>query len=328
MIDPGLVMWVCAAVLALVGSAISSGVEMGCYALNRVRLAVRAERQNDRPARILRDELGKPDRLITTLLVTNNIFNSLAALAITQVLSYFELSALETVVINIAILTPVLLIVGDTIPKELFRQQADRALYAFAVPLKLTRLLLSVIGIVPLVVWFNRLAERWSGLRKETDSLIEPRQRLATLLRETQAHGVLSEAQTSLVDRVLNLRRMTVADELVPWARVRTIPAHWETRRASRLLAGVPHAWLPVVNADAKVIGVVRQTDLHLRHAEPLSSLIRQPARLDPATGVYDALAMLRAAEAPVGIVESGGPIGFVSIKDLVEPLTGDLADF
>lgn len=328
MIDPGLAMWICVALLALVASSLSSGVEMGCYALNRVRLAVRAERREDRPARILRDELSKPDRLITTLLVTNNIFNSLAALAITKALNYFDLSALEKVVINIAILAPVLLIAGDTIPKELFRQQADRALYAFAIPLKLTRLVLSAIGIVPLVVWFNRQAERWSGLRNDTDSLLEPRQRLATLLRETQAHGVLSEAQTSLVDRVLNLRRMTVADEMVPWIRVRTIPAHWETRRASRLMAGVPHAWLPVVDGQAKVIGVVRQTDLHLRQSEPLATLIRQPARLDPTTGVYDALAKLRGAEAPVGIVESGGAIGFVSIKDLVEPLTGDLADF
>jgi CBS domain containing-hemolysin-like protein len=324
-------MWWAIMLMAVACSALTSGIEMGCYALSRVRLAVRAERSSpapDRAARILRDELAKPDRLITTLLVANNIFNYIAAIAVTEILANSGYSDWLKAVINVAILTPLLLIGADTIPKEIFRASADRLTYPFAAAVRFVRIVLTCVGIVPTVVLFNRLAERWSGLSSDVESLIEPRQKLATLLKESAAHGVLSEAQTSLVDRVLNLRRTTVRDEMTPWSRVRTIPSHWDTRRASRVLSSLPHAWIPVVDAQGKLVGVVRQIDLHLRTSEPISALLRTPARLSPERGLYDALGDVRAAQAPVGIVEVNGvPSGLVTIKDLIEPLTGELAD-
>ncbi len=63
--------------LSLIGivlSAVFSGLETGIYTINRVRLIVRASR-NDRRAVRLQDEIEHPNRLLTTLLLGNNIAN-------------------------------------------------------------------------------------------------------------------------------------------------------------------------------------------------------------------------------------------------------------
>ena len=71
------VLWWCVIALGSIGLALTCGIELGCYSLNRVRLMLRAGSPTDRSARLIRTELEKPDRLLATLMIGNVAFSAL-----------------------------------------------------------------------------------------------------------------------------------------------------------------------------------------------------------------------------------------------------------
>jgi CBS domain containing-hemolysin-like protein len=313
-------------VLAMFCSGLCSGLEMGCYSVNHVRMQLRAGRTPpDWDARILRAELERPARLLATLLIANNIVNALAAEAATNVLVGSGYSSLGIAAINTLVLGPLLFVLGDAFPKELFRIDADRLTPPFSRALRLVRYILTGVGVLPLVQWFASSVERLAKLPR--DSTLDARQRVASLLREGAGHGLLSEAQLSLVDRALAFRTVTVGDEMIPWAQVQILPSGAERARMLDLVGTSEHAHFPIVDRQGRVQGVIRHLDLYTQTKRSPQEMILAAPRFAPALAAREALARLRAARARIAIVEDpqGRPLGVVTAKDLVEPLTGKL---
>jgi CBS domain containing-hemolysin-like protein len=86
---------------------------------------------------------------------------------------------------------------------------------------------------------------------------------------------------------------------------------------------------MPVVGGPDEVIGIVSWVDLLLNPETPTDQLVRPPLSISPRATVLEALTRLRAERRAMAIVrdgDSGRPLGIVTMKDLVEPLTGRLA--
>jgi CBS domain containing-hemolysin-like protein len=313
--------WWSLIVLTFLGSFLCSGLEIGSYSLNRVRLDLKASRPNaGEDVRILRRELEKPARLLATLLISNNIVNAIAAEATTNILNDIGKAPWMIAIINTVVLGPLLFVLGDALPK------ADRLMPIFARSLRLVRWLLTITGVLPLVQWFAHLAERL--LKLPQDSASDARQRIANLLKEGAGSGVLSDAQVSMLDRALLFRNLTAGDEMTPWDKVFVVPASAERGRVFDLVAGKEHAFFPVVDRAGKVVGVLRHLDLYTQTRKTLGELIQPVPRIAIKTPAREALATLRLKKSRVAIVEdaTGRPIGLVTAKDLVAPLTGELA--
>lgn len=315
-------------VFGLAGSALFSGLETGIYCLSRVRLSLRADRHPpDRAARLLRNEVDHTIRTLATLLIGNNLFNYVAVIGLTAMLQIHVESTLVVIALIAVVFTPVLLVVGESLPKELFRVDADRLTYTFARSLVVIRWVFTFTGILPVVMLFDRAAARITGATGSEAFGRDARGRIATLLKEGATLGVLTESQTRLIDRALALRDATVRDEMIPWRSVRCAQAAWDRAALMSHIGSSTHARLPVVGADGSVKGVLWNLDAYLNSAKDWTSLTREPARLGPETTVREALEALREAPARVGIVEQDGrPIGLITGKDLVEPLIGEVA--
>ncbi len=315
--------------VGLGGSAMCSGLETGCYTLNRVRLALRAgATPPDSRAVILREELSKPARFVAVNLVSNNIFAFFLSLGTTAVLTQYELSDVQLAILNTAIVAPLLFLFAEAIPKELFRLEADRLTYRFARILRALRLVLTYIGLVHLFLALTRLVAHLAGVEESEESLGGSKQRIADLLKEGRASGALSESQASLVDRAISLANLSVRDEMIPWAQVRAIGIESSPAAVRQLFATLPHARLPVTNKSGHVVGIVRQIDFYTRPDATVRELLLEPARLTPATSLQSAIDILAKNPARLGIVEVDyTPVGMVTAKDLVEPLTGELPD-
>lgn len=321
-------LWALLFVGSIVMSALISGTEMGCYSLNRVRLHVRASATPpDRLARMTIGEISRPVKLLITVLVSNNIVNYFGAMATAALFSRSGLGEAAVAVVSTCVLTPLLFVLGEAVPKELFRLAADRLTPRMAPLLRGLRLLLQVTGVVALMSGVIWLVERLAGVRAV--EVTDPRQRMAQLLKEGQGQGVLSEAQVSLLDRAMLLREIKVGDEMVPWASVRTIPLDVTRERAMRLIGRVPHARIAVVDRAGRVVGILRQIDLHLKPQAVPMDLLVQPAVLTRDMRIRAALTAVMESAAKVGVVQdaAGKPVGLVTPKDLVEPLTGELSD-
>ncbi|HBZ96590.1 MAG TPA: hypothetical protein DEO57_01950 [Phycisphaerales bacterium] len=307
--------------VGLLGSAFYSGMETGLYTINRVRLTVRAG-HGDGNAAWLERIIGRPIMMLTVLLLGNNIANYASSFGITGLLDAAGISPVGAIFINAAILIPLLFIFAEVLPKELWRTQTDRWSYRGAPLLRGTNRLLTVIGLVPLVAAVARLTGT------DSNSMVSSsKNRLVQLLREGVDAGVLSESQVTLLDRAMAMQDLNVTGEMVPWSDVRTLPA--DLRGDARLdaLEGHNYTRRPVLDRDDRVIGVVTVLDILLDPEQPTRALMTEPLTLAASTSVPEALELLRTAKQTIAFVEDRGgrPVGIVTMKDLVEVLTGEL---
>jgi putative hemolysin len=312
-------------IVGILLSAWLSGAETGLYTINRVRLTVRSAR-GDRAAKQVQHLLGDSDRTLSVLLLGNNIANYMSTFGIAGLLAMAGMGEMEAVAVNALILIPLLFVFGEVLPKDLFRVHTDRWSYAGAAALMWLSRLLTIIPLAPIVAGFGRLVA--SSIGGDSDAPLEARERIARLLEEGAGAGVLSKSQTELIDRALAMRGLTVETEMVPWDRVQVLQEDLPPSRIGARLAERTYARLPVINTTGRVVGIIHALDVALTPATPLKDLLHTAWEIRPDTNVHDALHLLRRDHTPIAIVteEDGGtPLGIVTIKDLVEPLVGDL---
>jgi CBS domain containing-hemolysin-like protein len=320
-----LVVFAAMVLCGLLLSALYSGAETGLYTLNRVRLAVRAA-AGQRSARWLRDLLRRPQRMLAIILVGNNIANYLASYGVAAILDGLGLTAWQAIGINAAVLIALLFVFGEILPKDLFRTHTDRWSYGCAEFLRWSSRLLTITGLVPLVLGIGHLAARLLGA--DLGRTGGARQRISMLIREGLGAGVLSESQTTLADRALLLRNVTVEDEMIPWTRAVTLSVDADRRGRDFACRRSTFTRLPVVDRSGRVVGILSLLDAALEPERSTASLMREPMQLDASMPARQALHDLRESGNSMAVVVRGGaprPVGIVTLKDLVEPLTGEL---
>lgn len=323
-----LALWWLAGLTAVAGSSLFSGLETGLYSLSRIRLHTLAESGNMR-ARIIQSLLHDPRTMLTTLLVSNNIANYTATSALGVILGAAGYSDWQVIGLNLLIMNGVLFVLGEVLPKDLFAAHADRLVYPFARLLDGLRRFCRYSGLLALITAVSDLVF-WATGSKNTATLSPPRQVVGLLLREAIEPGLVSDEQSAMAERVLELGGRTIGQEMTPWAKVVKVglddaPAMlWD-------LAGRPGPTrLPVVNKAGQPVGMVSLYEvlMHDRDAcPPMDRLMEPPILMDRSTPLRQALSRLQTSHLALAIVtDRGRPVGVVSVKDLLEPITGELS--
>jgi putative hemolysin len=311
--------------LAAIGTAgLFAGLETGMYTMSLVRLSVRASR-GDKSAAKLERENARPRRLLSTLLVANAIAGWLASFGVSQILDGLGYGPLEVVLLDLVILIPLVFVFGEMLPKDLFRVHADRWMPRFAGFLHAARLVLCSTGLVPVVVGLGAIATRLFGGRSVERT--ELRARVAAMLAEGAGSEGLSETQLGFADRVFTMREVTVGQEMRPWRFVASVPEGCPGDQRARSFLQSSASRLPVVAADGRVLGTVAAVD-HLAAPEAPNVAIMQPVlHLVSRMSALEAIQAMRRERVQLAIVADrpDRPLGIVSMKDLVEPLVGDL---
>ena len=309
---------------ALFVSGVSSGMETGVYTLNRVRLTVRAGRGDPSAVR-LRRELGHQNRTLSTLLIGTNAASYLASYALARVLHGMALDGWTLVAVETIVFTPLLFVFAETLPKELFRTHADNWMYPLSRLLTAGKWTFRVCGLLPIVQHVATLVARMVGAN--SPDAVSARQRVSHLIKEGVGTGVLSESQTTLVDLALAMRSRTIENEMIPWNRVATVHRLAERRQRETLIRRRNYTRMPVVDDLGRVVGILSSLDALLSPATSTDELMIEPLTFDGHTPVREALHMLRKARRKMAVVVSadGRPRGLVTLKDLVEPITGEL---
>ncbi len=308
--------------LGLVGSAIFSGLETAIYSISRLRLTVRQGR-GDRLAAMLREETADSQRMISTLLISNNICNFAVSFAFTAIgTRMLGWGDGRSIVVQALVLTPLLFIFGETIPKEVGRSRADVVAYQLAPLLRLARRAYLFTG----VLWFFHAIGRWLSNRigsGMTGAVLTARARIASLIEESVAHGTLSPRQTDIIDRALSLRQTTAEDCMIPWSAVQTLKATDTLDALRRRHATLAYSRYPVIDEVGKIIGAIDLIDLIAAgEAATAGSVARAVPCAPESLDVRAAIARLRKVGSVMGIVGSPeAPRGLITLRDLVEPL-------
>lgn len=322
--------WAGVTVVGLGGSALFSGLETGAYTLNRVRLQVYADRGR-RAAIRLRQLLDRPAALLATLLIGNNLANYLGTFGLAVLLDAAAFSDGQAVVLNTLIVAPLLFVFGETLPKDTMAGHGDRLMYPLTPVLSFAHRLFSALGLVALISAFSRLAVRVLRLGDDP-GVFGPRRRVEMLVREGVGHGLLSDEQSAIADRVLKLGDRRVRQEMVPWSQVVTLSPEDGPDRLWALAERSGRSRFPVCDAHGAVLGVLDLFDALIHGREgcpPVAQMIKPVARVAAGSPLRAALQRFQVDGLSIAVVEEtagGPPAGLVTVKDLVEPITGELA--
>ncbi len=315
--------------VAVVLSGLSSGAETGVYCLDRVRLRVASE-QGEPAARRLEELMRRPEDVVITTLLGTNVADYVTTACVTALLLNAAVAASLVEIYATAIVTPIILVFGGIIPKDWFRRESNHLLARLSWPLLLGLRAARATGLVGLLRGLTHGLLRWIDPEQvvpEGDLL--PRTRTLHLLREGAARGGLTVLQRDLIERVLNLSGVRVADVMIRRARAAIVPRDIPRDDFVRLARMAHFSRWPVHDGDPRrIVGIVNVYDvLTDRAGQPVAAHVRPPVRLAEHLRVSAALVTLQRGRETMAIVEdrAGHCVGILTLKDLVEEVVGDL---
>lgn len=315
------------AVIALLAvcSAAFSGGETALYSISRVRVEMEA-RRGLFLARLVRQLVHDDVALLVTVLIGNTLVLELITFRAEELCRALALPEWGIKLALAFVLTPIVFLFAEALPKELFRRRPHALLLATAPFLVFARWLFWPLE--RLLGLFARATTRAFGLRPELVAVVSGREAVKTLLRESLAAGELPPQAEQIAQNVLKLRTIQVERAMVPWPRVSVLDARRSQAELYTAVARSPFTRLPVGDTRGELIGYVHQLDvLGAGPGVPVLDHLRPLVELPPHTPVDRALARLRAAGQRLAIVGTRErPQGLLTLKDLVEEISGDLA--
>jgi CBS domain containing-hemolysin-like protein len=313
--------------VCLAASAFFSAAEMAFIAANRIRLRHLAE-QGHRVARAYMEAFQRPERLLSTAMMGVTIAHvSASALTTALLLPWFDRTAALWAT---AILTPLMLVVGEIVPKALTQQRATAVALRTYDPLRVAAWLLA-----PLVSAANFLVGgilKGLGFRESRDPFVSRDDlRLLFQVEPTGATDVREE-EREMIDGIFDLGETTVREVMVPLVDVVAVPEEASVEATMTRIRESGHSRLPVYRERIDhVIGIVAALDVLHRGAteESVKGLLR-PAYYVPETKrIDDLLREMQRQRIQLAVVvdEYGGSEGIVTVEDIVEEIVGEIED-
>jgi len=290
--------------------------------------------QKGRSVKQLKLWLQYPSRVLTTILIFNNLVNILAsALAAQVAFRYFEHQAISIATGSITLLV---LVFGEIIPKSFARANSEK-LSIFCM------LIISVIYklFFPIVWLFSELANhviKWLG----SDQSLQPaitEEELEFLIEVGEKAGVLEDMKRTMISGVFEFDETKVREVMTPRTDIVAVEKNESIENTVKLILQTGHSRLPVYEERVdNIIGLVFAKDL-LRHLaetnrsqqgpESLAKVMREPMFVPESKPLMEFFKELKRTKNHMAIIidEYGGTAGIVTMEDILEEIVGDIQD-
>lgn len=321
----GIVFW-----LAMAG--FFSGAETGMYSLNRFRLSARVT-EGDPDAIRVHDLLAKPADLIVALLIGTNVSIYAATAGCTGIFRDVLPVGSEMLpaILTTVVMSPVVLVFAEMIPKEIFRRRPWLLPYSTSRAVKLFTILFRapVLVLKALVV----IVERTAGMNDESMNPFFSRQQLADLIVVGADEGVISPHQADMARKVMKLGKVKLNDVMVPLNKLTMVERDTPVDSFLSIAAKRRHSRIPVFEKNrTNIIGAVNIFDVFYQpdHGRTVSDYVEPVIRLSHKLSASHALPVLQREKRIMALIvdDNDHAVGIVTVKDLVEEIAGDLADW
>ncbi len=311
--------------VCLLGVAAFAGSETASYAVSRVRVDLEA-RQRSLRSRLVRWLLADATALLVLVLLGNSLLVELATWTAEGSAQRLGLPDWAVEIVLALWLTPLFFFFGDLLPKELARRRPHQYLANSAPFLAAMRILFWPLE--RLLRGLTWIVTRVFSVPEDAFSSHHSREGLLKLLSEGRLSGALPPQAETLAHNVLRLRSTPLSKAMIPWERVDRLEVGRSNAELYAAVAASPFTRLPVVAADGSLQGYVHQLDvLGEGPEEPVLEAVRELIELDSELPVDKALARLRTSGQRLAVVGTRrAPLGLVTLKDLVEEISGELA--
>lgn len=312
-------------ILLLVLSALFSGMETGLLSVSRAKIGNLSEQGNPNAKIILRF-LDRPVDFIGTVLVGNNICHVVLSVLSTWYFNSLFGDPAKAIAATMIVITPLLLVFGEILPKTLFRQRPHSITLSVAALFQIAFVILSPFAKV--ILWFVHLVipkedeetkKRLELLRKEIQSLV----------REGERQGVVEDDEVEMIEAVFDMSETNVREVMVPRVSFSAIDDDMPYEDIVKFVLDQNFTRYPVYHETPdQMLGIIHIADLLNVDALDKSKLT-PPVYLPDTARIDDALEEMRLKGINLAIVvdEYGGTFGIVTIEDLLEELVGEIED-
>ena len=307
-------------------SAFFSASETAFSSLNQIRLKSRAEDGDASAARVLA-MAEKYDKLLSTILIGNNIVN-IAAASIGTILFTRALGAERGATMSTIVLTIVVLIFGEVTPKSLAKEMPETVATAVSPMLNLLMVLFT-----PLTWLFSQ----WKRLlghfvhSTEEDTITEGE--LMTMVSEAENDGELTDRESELIRSAIEFDDVEVEEILTPRVDVVAVEDNTSLDEVAQTFAESGYSRLPVYHDTIdNIIGVVHEKDFYLARLKKetsLEELVKPTLYTTGSTQISQLLRTLREQHHHLAVVvdEYGGTEGIITLAAILEELVGEIWD-
>ena len=311
--DDGSITLLVALVILVAFSAFFSASETAFSSLNQIRLKSRAEDGDTSAARVLAMS-EKYDKLLSTILIGNNIVN-IAAASIGTILFTQMLGQERGATVSTMVLTIVVLIFGEVTPKSLAKEMPETIATAVSPVLNLLMLLFT--PLTWLFTQWKKLLGKFIHSREE-DTITEGE--LMTMVSEAENDGELTDRESQLIRSAIEFDVVAVEDNI-------------SLEELAQTFAESGYSRLPVYHDTIdNIIGVVHEKDFYLarlKKATTVEDLIAPTLYTTGSTQISQLLRTLREQHHHMAVVvdEYGGTEGIITLEDILEELVGEIWD-
>jgi len=328
--DVALIAFVVLLIFSLAMTAFFAGSETSVVSASPARIEILAQ-QSDKRALFIRQWRRDPARMLGTVLVGTNLMETAAGVAGLQLLRWIipDKAGVQGL-INTLVMTFILLIFCEILPKTVFRARAD-ALALRSAPL----LRFSDVVLRPSVAAVNFISQKLVRLNRGEEEVGQARimREELVLLAEMGEEGAQKKAQLRMVQGILDMEERTIAKIMTPLVEIVAIEEDAHPDDFFRKVVESGYSRIPVFRDRIdNIVGLVNVLDVLYAEspAESLEPFIRRRIRHEPESRrVFPLLQELTQSRSPMLFVvdEYGGVVGLVTIEDLVEEVMGDIRD-
>ena len=308
-------------------SAFFSSAETSMTTVNKIRIQALAE-QGDKKALTLLNVIEDSGKLLSTILIGNNIVNiSASSLATTLTMRLFGNTAVS---ISTGIITLLVLIFGEITPKTLATVHAEKMALSYA---KVIRILMFIL--TPVIFIVNKLAQGVLALMRidanaKGNTITE--HELRTLVNVGHEEGVIESEERQMIYNVFDFGDSQAEDVMIPRIDVTFADVNSSYEDLVGLFRDEKHTRFPVFeDTTDNIIGIVNVKDLLLTSKEDFSvrKILREAYFTYEYKRTSELLMEMKENSVTFAVVldEYGATSGIVTLEDLIEEIVGDIHD-
>ncbi|MFA5164746.1 MAG: hemolysin family protein [Candidatus Omnitrophota bacterium] len=321
-------------------SAFFSMSETALISLNKIKLRHMISK-GVKNSKLVQQLISKPEKLITSILVGNNLVNT-AISVIGAIIFVFFLGDKIGMVAATVVVTMILLVFGEIIPKMFAVQRSEKVSLAIAKPINLL-----VIVLNPVAKVFTRLGnamiKMFGGEVKQRSPLISEEE-IRLMIELGKEEGVVGDEERKMLHRIFEFGDTKAGEVMIPLGKVVSIDIDSDAEELLNLFVEEGHSRLPVYKGSPdNIVGIIYARDLlyiwQNKGLVIIPDLVHEPYFVQKDKRVNDLLKDFQRMKVQIAIVTdipaansqtgaaSRKAIGLVTLEDLTEEIVGEIEE-
>jgi len=309
-------------------SAMFSASETAYSSLSQVRLKSMVG-DGVRKADVALDNVEHFDKILTTILIGNNIVNVASSTLCTTLFTVFLGDAYGVLVATVFMIT-VLLIFGEVTPKTLAKKNPERFAIRVANVIKYSTVIMS-----PIIWAFLALTRFISSHGKKTE---EPptmtEDELYVMIDEIEEEGTIEKSESELIKSAIQFDDIRVSEIYTPRVDITALDVRTDVEEMKDLFISSEYSRIPVYEETIdRIIGAVYSKDFFAKYVKDknfkITDIIRPVKFVPESTSIATLLSDLQKTKIHMAVVldNFGGTMGIVCMEDILEELVGEIWD-